>query len=179
MISNQKYSHYKINDIRRMIRNALFIFLPLFFAGCDSVDKADSVAASSNARNLAILFSSFNQCEFQHLHYDETSRETIYDTGKLPDLQPYKTEQSLAFYHTNSVLFEMPVSHITLPITWGLVSITFDLPIDEVRPKLEKFFGENFESKNPSDYGFKPILVPNRDNPSKTVLYCDEPEISE
>jgi hypothetical protein len=161
-----------------MNKKIILIFFPLLCVGCDSVDEGKQVdSRSKNA--ISTLFDNFKTCEFQHLHYHQESRTTLNDEGPLPNLYPYKVEQSLAFYQINDSLFDMPISEIILPISWNFTSVTFDLPIDQVRPKLSKIFGVDFEPKDETEDGFKPMLTSKKNDPSKTVLYCDEPQINE
>lgn|GEM_PF-4104719 len=130
----------------------------------------------SGKHKLEELFSNFNTCDHPKIGYDISTEEANHPYFKERNIKPYKVEQSLAFYVIDDYLFKMHVSELILPVTWSLTSITFDSPIDEVRPKLNKIFGDGFEAANESEAGYKPKLLQSRDSPSKTVLYCDEPE---
>lgn len=131
---------------------------------------------SSNNLGLEEIFKNFNICDFPKISYDISNKETTHPYFKQKNITPYKVEQSLAHYSVDDSLFGIHVSHLVLPVTWNFVSITFDLPIDEVRPKLSTVFGEGFEATSESDAGHKPFLVTSKDDPSKTIFYCDEPD---
>lgn len=142
--------------------------------------KSYNQPVKKNTRHsLEDIFQNFNTCDFPKVSYNLFSEVTSHPYFSEAKVRPYKIEQSLAFYSVNDSLFGMPVSHIILPVTWTHYSVTFDLPINEVRLRLETVFGEGFEAVDVSDAGYKPFLIARRDAPSKTVIYCDEPEYDE
>lgn len=167
---------------------SILIILVFLFISCDNnEDKKTTlnqylekyhaektVAYSSNS--LEEVFINFKTCDFSKISYDPSKKETTHSYFKLAKLEPYKVEQSLAFYSVSDSLFGIPVSKIILPVTWAFVSVTFDLPVNDVRTKLSTVFGKGFEAADESEIGYKPILISSKDDPTKTVLYCDEPK---
>lgn len=171
-----------------MKKISILIILSFIFIGCYSNEDKKTIltqhlekyhakkSVAYSINSLEDVFKSLKNCDFSKIRYDPYKKETTHSYFKISKLEPYKVEQSLAFYYVNDSLFGAPVSHIILPVTWTFASVTFDLPISDIRTKLSTVFGKDFEALNESETGYKPILISSKDDPSKTVLYCDEPK---
>lgn len=99
-------------------------------------------------------------------------------TGQVPhayfyDRVPYKIESGFAYYKIEATYFGLPVGEIMIPAsTWGVLALTFDMPIRKARPILKKELGYEFRRNKASAKGAAPELHADQANSGRSVLVC-------
>ncbi len=92
------------------------------------------------------------------------------------DLFPYKIEDDFAYYKIETDYYDLPVSEIMIPAgTWGVYAVTFDVPIEISRPRLQVIFGSSFEITEASELGLAPELIIDPMNKQRSIWICTSP----
>lgn len=123
------------------------------------------------------MLEGFPSCQFKNLYVDYTTHipQHPYFTGK--GLMPTKVENEAAFFTVSEKFHGIKVDEVVLDAGYGIVSITFDAPLDIAEAKMREFLKYGY-NKEPLPAGgevrlITPTLKPNKTAPKKTDLTCD------
>lgn len=111
----------------------------------------------AQALSLDELFSDVLHCKFPGFFY------APWDPPVNPyfverDLQPYKEQDGLYYFHVSDTLFGLPVRELIVPGTWDYHLVVFDAPAVRVRQVLRTKFRSSFPVARASQKGEAPYL---------------------
>lgn len=132
-------------------------------------------SCDAQSARLDDLFVDFQKCQFKDFYFspwDSKQPGHIYFYER--NLKPYKENNGIYHFKVNDVLFNLPVSELVVPGTWGFHGVIFDVPLAKARSALKKRFGSYFAPSKKSLSGEVPALAAAIDSPDKSVLYCNE-----
>ncbi|QHU99710.1 hypothetical protein BWK47_05895 [Synechocystis sp. CACIAM 05] len=135
-----------------------------------------NVIVDNFASDFEDVMRGFPECKFEGVYL--APWEGI-DRPKHPFFQrlvPDKIQDDFAYYQIEESYYDLPVSAIMIPAgTWGVYAVTFDVPVEIARERLQAIFGSNFAETRESELGLAPQLIMDPVNEQKSIWVCTSP----
>jgi hypothetical protein len=152
--------------------------IALVIGGYQLLAIAPLMAGPSDAMDNALenMMRGFPECRLEGMYIAPWEGIERPSQEFFNNLFPEKIEDDFAYYQIQTNYYGLPVTEIMIPAgTWGVYAVTFDVPIEISRDRLQKVFGSSFEASEASELGLAPQLIVDPDDTQKSIWLCTSP----
>ena len=138
-------------------------------------EGSTGMSSSETPSPFEEMLSGFERCDFRDVYLDLETGKPVHPYLLERGLEPCEISDELAYFCIDEEFHGLPVSRLMVPAsTFDLHGLFIDLPLAQARSISKARLGSEFREDQDSADGKAPELLPDPQDPNRSVLMCNQ-----